>query len=106
MVQAILQDSFVSSWTLVTELEVYSRDQSLAGISLAASLALDAYVFPVQVLIQHPSGYVIAAINANKLLEAELNDTMVSEGFYDPAVYTYYKFLKEGLQEFREIFQE
>lgn len=57
-------------------------------------------------LIQHPSGFVIAAINANELLEAELNDTMVSEGFYDPAVYTYYKFLEEGLQEFREMFQE
>lgn len=78
----------------------------MPGISMVASLTLDAYTFPVQILIQDASGYVVAAINANEVLDAELNDTMVFLGFHDPAEFVYYQFLEEGLKKYRDIFKD
>ncbi|KAG7170453.1 Selenoprotein N-like 1, partial [Homarus americanus] len=103
-VLALLHDSFVSSWALVTELKSHAGNTILPGVSMIASLSLDAYTFPVQILIQEASGYVVAAINANQVLDAELNDTMIQQGFHDPAEFVYYKFLEEGLKKYRDIF--
>lgn len=103
---SLLHKNFISSWVLHSELEQYAEGSSAQSVSIAASLALDAYVFPVQVLIQDPSGYVITSINANQILDVELNNTMILQGFYDPAEYAYYRFLEEGLKKYNYIFMD
>lgn len=90
----------------MSELKGYAGDGSVSGSSLVASLSLDAYTFPVQILIQDASGYVVSSINANHILDAEFNNTMFFQGFHDPAEFVYFHFLEQGLKKYRDIFKD
>lgn len=71
-----------------------------------ASLHLEKYTFPVEMMICLPNGTVIHHINANHFLDitsvkpeqVESNMFSFSSSFEDPSTATYLQFLKEGLR--------
>lgn len=61
---------------------------------------MTAYTFPVQILIQDAaSGSVLSSINANELLNTDLEAHMVLQGFDNPIDYAYYSFLRQAVDE-------
>lgn len=61
---------------------------------------MGAYTFPVQILVQDASsGSVLASVNANELLNTDLEAHMVLQGFNDPSEYAYYSFLHQAVDE-------
>uniref|UniRef100_K7FNJ2 EF-hand domain-containing protein n=1 Tax=Pelodiscus sinensis TaxID=13735 RepID=K7FNJ2_PELSI len=112
-VLALLNESFVSSWSLVKELEeLQARRQDKFSSQLAA-LHLEKYNFPVEMMICLPNGTVIHHINANYFLditsmkpeEVESSIFSFSSNFEDPSTATYLQFLKEGLQRAKPFLQ-
>uniref|UniRef100_A0A1B8YA36 EF-hand domain-containing protein n=1 Tax=Xenopus tropicalis TaxID=8364 RepID=A0A1B8YA36_XENTR len=104
-VLALLNESFISTWSLVKELEeLQSNKDSYATF---ASLHLEKYNFPVEMMICLPNGTVVHHINANYFLditslkpdEVETNLFSFSDGVEDLSTVTYIKFLKEGLEK-------
>uniref|UniRef100_A0A4W3J8G2 Selenoprotein N n=1 Tax=Callorhinchus milii TaxID=7868 RepID=A0A4W3J8G2_CALMI len=110
-VLALLNESFISSWSLVKELEdlqVNKNPESEVHARLA-SLHLENYNFPVEMMVALPNGSVIHHINANHFLditsmkpeEVEGGLFTSSVGFEDPSTAAYVQFLKEGLEKAR-----
>ncbi|KAJ8287483.1 hypothetical protein COCON_G00001420 [Conger conger] len=105
-VLTLLNQSFISSWALVKELEDLKADVSNPALSSIAALHLDKYTFPVEMVLSLPNGTVIHHINANFFLDQtamkpeEEDSTMFNfaGGFEDPSTATYIRFLHEGLR--------
>ncbi|KAG8443513.1 hypothetical protein GDO86_012059 [Hymenochirus boettgeri] len=106
---ALLNESFVSSWSLVKELEELQNDQKNGLYATFASLHLEKYNFPVEMMICLPNGTVVHHINANYFLDItslkpeDVGDSMFSfsDGLEDLSTSTYVKFLKEGIEKAR-----
>ncbi|KAG8143120.1 hypothetical protein E2320_000401 [Naja naja] len=103
---AFLNESFISTWSLVKELEDL-QDKQDEITSKLADLHLEKYNFPVEIMICLPNGTVVHHINANYFLditsmkpeEVESSIFSFSSSFEDPSTATYLQFLKEGLQK-------
>ncbi|KAL7980495.1 hypothetical protein Chor_001649 [Crotalus horridus] len=103
---AFLNESFISTWSLVKELEDLQgkRDEITSKL---ADLHLEKYNFPVEIMICLPNGTVVHHINANYFLDItsmkpeEVGSSIFgfSSSFEDPSTATYLQFLKEGLQK-------
>uniref|UniRef100_A0A3P8UTF0 Selenoprotein N n=1 Tax=Cynoglossus semilaevis TaxID=244447 RepID=A0A3P8UTF0_CYNSE len=105
-VLALLNQSFISSWSLVKELENLKQNSVL---SEKARLHLEKYNFPVEMMLALPNGTIVHHINANFFLdqtamkpEEEGATFSFSAGFEDPSTATYINFLKEGLEKAKE----
>uniref|UniRef100_A0A673YNZ1 Selenoprotein N n=1 Tax=Salmo trutta TaxID=8032 RepID=A0A673YNZ1_SALTR len=105
-VLALLNQSFVSSWSLVKELEDMQQNPVE---SQRARLHLEKYNFPVEMMVALPNGTIVHHINANYFLdqtsmkpEEEAATFSFSGGFEDPSTATYINFLKEGLEKAKE----
>ncbi|KAJ8333172.1 hypothetical protein SKAU_G00420680 [Synaphobranchus kaupii] len=108
-VLTLLNQSFISSWSLLNELEHLQADVSNPALSNIASLHLEKYNFPVEMMVALPNGTVIHHINANYFLDQtamkpEEDSTMFSfaGGFEDPSTATYIRFLQDGLEKAKE----
>ncbi|CAG10470.1 unnamed protein product, partial [Tetraodon nigroviridis] len=104
-VLALLNESFVSSWSLVKELESLQADEQNHALSEKARLHLEKYSFPVEMMVALPNGTIVHHINANFFLdqtamkpEEEGAPFGFSGGFEDPSTSTYISFLREGLE--------
>uniref|UniRef100_A0A8C8I9G7 Selenoprotein N n=1 Tax=Oncorhynchus tshawytscha TaxID=74940 RepID=A0A8C8I9G7_ONCTS len=105
-VLALLNQSFISSWSLVKELEDMQQNPVE---SQRARLHLENYNFPVEMMVALPNGTIVHHINANYFLdqtsmkpEEEAATFSFSGGFEDPSTATYINFLKEGLEKAKE----
>ncbi|TRY83438.1 hypothetical protein DNTS_016194 [Danionella cerebrum] len=104
-VLALLNQSFISSWSLVKELEDLQGDEKNLDLSEKARLHLEKYTFPVQMMVVLPNGTVIHHINANNFLDQTSMKpedgpaVSFSPGFEDPSTSTYIHFLQEGLEK-------
>uniref|UniRef100_A0A2R9ASK6 Selenoprotein N n=1 Tax=Pan paniscus TaxID=9597 RepID=A0A2R9ASK6_PANPA len=102
----LLNESFISTWSLVKELEELQNNQENSSHQKLAGLHLEKYSFPVEMMICLPNGTVVHHINANYFLditsmkpeEIESNLFSFSSTFEDPSTATYMQFLKEGLR--------
>uniref|UniRef100_A0A673CSI9 Selenoprotein N n=1 Tax=Sphaeramia orbicularis TaxID=375764 RepID=A0A673CSI9_9TELE len=108
-VLALLNQSFISSWSLVKELENMQADEQNPVLSVKARLHLEKYNFPVEMMVALPNGTIVHHINANFFLdqtamkpEEEGATFSFSGGFEDPSTSTYISFLKEGLEKAKE----
>uniref|UniRef100_A0A7M7PUL0 EF-hand domain-containing protein n=1 Tax=Strongylocentrotus purpuratus TaxID=7668 RepID=A0A7M7PUL0_STRPU len=96
----LLGSHYVSSWSLVAELEVIKQNKSDPEYAALASMSLEKYNFPVEMLVSLPNGTVIHHINANDLLDASnTENASILDTFTDPLVTNYAKFLKEGISK-------
>ncbi|KAF5924607.1 hypothetical protein HPG69_004479 [Diceros bicornis minor] len=103
---ALLNESFISTWSLVKELEDLQDNQDNPSHKKLAGLHLEKYSFPVEMMICLPNGTVVHHINANYFLDItsmkpediENNVFSFSSTFEDPSTATYMQFLKEGLR--------
>ncbi|KPP63889.1 selenoprotein N-like [Scleropages formosus] len=113
-VLALLNQSFISSWSLVKELEDLQADPQNPTLSHLAALHLEKYNFPVEMMLALPNGTVVHHINANYFLDQtamkpeEDDGTMFSfsGGFEDPSTSTYIRFLQEGLEKAKEYLEQ
>ncbi|TKC44135.1 hypothetical protein EI555_017387, partial [Monodon monoceros] len=102
----LLNESFISTWSLVKDLEDLQNNQENPSHRKLASLHLEKYSFPVEMMICLPNGTVVHHINANYFLDItsvkpediENNVFSFSSTFEDPSTATYMQFLKEGLR--------
>uniref|UniRef100_A0A8D0B2G9 EF-hand domain-containing protein n=1 Tax=Salvator merianae TaxID=96440 RepID=A0A8D0B2G9_SALMN len=108
---AFLNQSFISTWSLVKELEdLQVKDEVNSKL---ADLHLEKYNFPVEIMICLPNGTVVHHINANYFLditsvkpeEVQSSIFSFSTSFEDPSTATYLQFLKEGLQKAKPFLQ-
>uniref|UniRef100_A0A8D2I8U1 Selenoprotein N n=1 Tax=Urocitellus parryii TaxID=9999 RepID=A0A8D2I8U1_UROPR len=103
---ALLNESFINTWSLVKELEDLQSNQENPSHRQLAGLHLEKYSFPVEMMICLPNGTVVHHINANYFLDitsmkpedVENNVFSFSSTFEDPSTATYMQFLKEGLR--------
>ncbi|NXV80257.1 SELN protein, partial [Atlantisia rogersi] len=110
---ALLNESFISSWSLVKELEELQTNRENEFYSKLADLHLEKYNFPVEMIICLPNGTVLHHINANYFLDitsmkpedVESSIFSFSTNFEDPSTATYLQFLKEGLQRAKPYLQ-
>ncbi|RLV88894.1 hypothetical protein DV515_00015177 [Chloebia gouldiae] len=110
---ALLNESFISSWSLVKELEELQSNRENEFYSKLAKLHLEKYNFPVEMIICLPNGTVIHHINANYFLDitsmkpedVESSIFSFSTNFEDPSTATYLQFLKEGLHRAKPYLQ-
>ncbi|NXE71335.1 SELN protein, partial [Calcarius ornatus] len=110
---ALLNESFISSWSLVKELEELQSNRENELHSKLAKLHLEKYNFPVEMIICLPNGTVIHHINANYFLDitsmkpedVESSIFSFSTNFEDPSTATYLQFLKEGLHRAKPYLQ-
>jgi hypothetical protein len=95
---SLLEESFVSSWSLVKELEDIAGNSSATDWQRERTrLALDSYSFPVESMVIRPEdGKVLSHINANKLLDTSASSILESI-IEDPVNRNYLNFLKEGI---------
>ncbi|CAL8273166.1 unnamed protein product [Merluccius merluccius] len=110
---ALLNQSFISSWSLVKELETMQADEQNLVLGQKAQLHLEKYNFPVEMIVALPNGTIVHHINANYFLdqtamkpEEEGATFSFSGGFEDPSTSTYIAFLKEALQKAKEFMQQ
>lgn len=103
---ALLNQSFVSSWSLVKELEDLQADETNLVLSEQARLHLEKYNFPVEMMVALPNGTVVHHINANNFLdqtsmkpEEDEAPFTFSTSYEDPSTSTYIRFLQEGLEK-------
>ncbi|KAF7704782.1 hypothetical protein HF521_021854 [Silurus meridionalis] len=68
-VLALLNQSFISSWSLVKELEDLQADEKNLDLNQKARLHLEQYSFPVEMMVALPNGTVVHHINANNFLD-------------------------------------
>uniref|UniRef100_S4RML1 Selenoprotein N n=1 Tax=Petromyzon marinus TaxID=7757 RepID=S4RML1_PETMA len=105
-----MSENFISSWSLVKDLEDLKKQEEQAEHAKWATLHLAKYTFPVEMMIALPNGTVVHCINANDFLDAtavkaeDLTPDLPAE-FLDPTSTTYLKFLKEGLQKAQTYLQ-
>ncbi|CAL8296274.1 unnamed protein product [Arctogadus glacialis] len=111
-VLALLNHSFISSWSLVRELEHMQTDEQNLVLGQKAQMHLEKYNFPVEMIVALPNGTIVHHINANSFLdetamkpEEEDAAFSFSAGFEDPSTSTYMAFLKEALQRAEEFMQ-
>uniref|UniRef100_A0A914BHM6 EF-hand domain-containing protein n=1 Tax=Patiria miniata TaxID=46514 RepID=A0A914BHM6_PATMI len=100
----LLEEHFISSWSLVADLEKMKEERTqdhreFTPVAKLASTCLDAYSFPVQMSIMLPNGTVVHSVNANDLLDMGQEQPTISQVFTDPLVSTYVKFLETGLDK-------
>uniref|UniRef100_A0A4W4GXB2 Uncharacterized protein n=1 Tax=Electrophorus electricus TaxID=8005 RepID=A0A4W4GXB2_ELEEL len=108
-VLALLNQSFISSWSLVKELEELKADRQNLDLSEKARLHLEKYSFPVEMIVALPNGTVVHHINANNFLdqtsmrpeEEGATSFSFTGGFEDPSTSTYIRFLQQGLEKVR-----
>uniref|UniRef100_A0A8C0NH94 Selenoprotein N n=1 Tax=Canis lupus familiaris TaxID=9615 RepID=A0A8C0NH94_CANLF len=111
---ALLNESFISTWSLVRELEDLQNSQENPAHKKLAGLHLEKYSFPVEMMICLPNGTVVHHINANYFLDitsmkpedVENNVFSFSSTFEDPSTATYMQFLKEGLRRGLPLLQD
>eukprot|EP00058_Branchiostoma_floridae_P018992 XP_002604481.1 hypothetical protein BRAFLDRAFT_79218 [Branchiostoma floridae] len=99
----MLMDHFISTWVLVAELEGIKNSSSVPRHKELATMALGAYVFPVEMMVSLPNGTVVHHLNANDLLDMSSGESFdVASNmmqWMDPTSVTYSKFLKEGMRK-------
>jgi len=100
----LLNEKFVSSWTLVAELKNIAANATEVEVTKAAKCHLDSYKFPVESVVALPNGTVLSRMNANDLMEGNSNGHIeIPPGFEDDLGVMYYQFLEEGLAKAREL---
>lgn len=97
----MLKKKFISSWTLVKELKDMAANGTNLEVTKAAQAHLDIYKFPVMSVVSLPNGTVLSKMNANDLMESQLNEEILRPGFDDLLSYIYYQFLEKGVTEGR-----
>uniref|UniRef100_A0A8C5NVZ3 Selenoprotein N n=1 Tax=Jaculus jaculus TaxID=51337 RepID=A0A8C5NVZ3_JACJA len=110
---AFLNESFISTWSLVRELEDLQNQQKNPSHQQLAGLHLEKYSFPVEMMICLPNGTVVHHINANYFLDitsmkpedVENKVFSFSSTFEDPSTATYMQFLREGLRRGAPLLQ-
>uniref|UniRef100_A0A8C6WF62 Selenoprotein N n=1 Tax=Neogobius melanostomus TaxID=47308 RepID=A0A8C6WF62_9GOBI len=102
-IMALLNQSFISSWSLVKELENLEK----------ARLHLESYNFPVEMMVALPNGTIVHHINANYFLdqtamkpEEEGATFSFTGSFEDPSTSTYLHFLRESLEKAKQYLIE
>ncbi|KAK2491711.1 hypothetical protein MC885_016737, partial [Smutsia gigantea] len=90
---ALLNESFISTWSLVRELEDLQNNQENPSHQKLAGLHLEKYSFPVH----HINANYFLDITSMKPEDME-NIFSFSSTFEDPSTATYMQFLKEGLR--------
>lgn len=95
----LLKQHFLSSWSLLAEVEGLSKDSSDPNVKEIAKTSFNGYEFPVQSLVQYPNGTILSRLNANKLFDVSGETSATSALFDDPINTNYYNFLKEGLKK-------
>uniref|UniRef100_A0A672GMI0 Selenoprotein N n=1 Tax=Salarias fasciatus TaxID=181472 RepID=A0A672GMI0_SALFA len=106
-VLTLLNQSFISSWSLVRELEGLQADEQNPALAEKAGLHLADYTFPVEMMVALPNGTILHHINANVFLDQtamrpeDEASFSFSAGFEDPSTSTYIRFLREGLERAR-----
>ncbi|CAH1792745.1 unnamed protein product [Owenia fusiformis] len=92
------QEKFLSTWSLVADLEAYKANKEMPELALSAERSLEAYKFPVEMMVIQPDGVVVHRTNANEFLDEGHEMSFMESGFDDPSGVAYLKFLKEGLR--------
>uniref|UniRef100_A0A8C9B121 Selenoprotein N n=2 Tax=Phocoena sinus TaxID=42100 RepID=A0A8C9B121_PHOSS len=101
----LLNESFISTWSLVKDLEDLQNNQENPSHQKLASLHLEKYSFPVEMMICLPNGTVVHHINANYFLDITSvkpedieNNVFSFSSTFEDSTATYMQFLKEGLR--------
>lgn len=68
-----------------------------------ASKTLDAYTFPVEMMVILSDGTVVHHVNANDLLDSQDGVTSMTGIFEDPMAEAYANFLKTGMTKAQEL---
>ncbi|RUS70569.1 hypothetical protein EGW08_021668, partial [Elysia chlorotica] len=102
-VTRLLQQRFVSSWSIMADLKVHAADSSMRHSSLA-QLFVDVYEFPVLMIVALSDGTIVHKMNANDFLDMEMSS--VNIGFSDPASQNYYKFLMDGIEKAEAVLKQ
>uniref|UniRef100_A0A8C6S9Z7 Selenoprotein N n=1 Tax=Neogobius melanostomus TaxID=47308 RepID=A0A8C6S9Z7_9GOBI len=109
-IMALLNQSFISSWSLVKELE---NLQVCIFLLEKARLHLESYNFPVEMMVALPNGTIVHHINANYFLdqtamkpEEEGATFSFTGSFEDPSTSTYLHFLRESLEKAKQYLIE
>lgn len=98
----LLEDQFVSTWSLLVDLKECIDSDSLSQEDKALCQAgNDAYSFPVTSMVLKPDGQVLATMNANHLLELSSKHWEDSSSEFDvymcPISIEYEKFLRDAI---------
>ncbi|KAL4237356.1 selenoprotein N [Mactra antiquata] len=93
----LLNEKFISGWSLVADLEALKNDSTQPELAKKAEHFLDHYKFPVMMYVTYPDGTVAHKINANTFLDETPDFT--AEGLTDPSGSMYMKFLREGIKK-------
>ncbi|EDO40205.1 predicted protein [Nematostella vectensis] len=72
----LLQDNYVNCWSLVEELKKISKDGSDQEMANIAQISLDNYRFPVESMVMHANGSLVARMNANEMMEVPEHDSL------------------------------
>lgn len=103
-VLSLLEESFISTWALVVDLEELKNDSTQLEMSKIAATFLDSYRFPVMMMVASPEGKVVHAVNANEFLDRQqtMYEAVVNLDFGDPSIVNYVGFLKEGIIQWQK----
>lgn len=98
----LLNEKFVSSWSLVIDLQAIAANSTDLDLKRKAKISLDTYKFPVHSMILDTEGNVLAKLNANDLLDSGNNPGAIfslaaKKETEDPLSENYLKFLHKGL---------
>lgn len=99
----LLEEHFISSWSLVADLKDLTRDSGDLDVSKHAKTVLDAYKFPVQSMVIGWDGKIFHSLNANDLLESSSNNTAAFKLFQDPLTAGYVDFLQKGIENSKQL---
>lgn len=97
----LLNESFVSSWALVKEVQdVIDNDTLSVEERDFGRLAMDAYSFPVESMVIDPASKTVThRVNANELMDEGVEGLVSSVKLTDPLDRAYYNFLQKGMTQ-------
>lgn len=91
-----LQKNFISSWSLVARLKKLSHSKD-SFVAKAAADTLEAYSFPVEIIVYDQRQDIVHFENLNTLLEEDVPDTPDFDGYDDILSYRYANMLKRAM---------
>lgn len=108
----LLSESFVSSWSLVKDLETLVKDDGRQP--LFAKLAreyLDHYHFPVMMFVSLPNGTIVHGVNANTFMELDRDantgsSNRISARDNVDSGMAYFRFLQDGLKKCKKYLRK
>jgi len=99
----MLTEKFVSTWSLVVELEDLAANSTDPEVKTFAETALKQYKFPVQSMVFLPTGEFVHGVNANELLDSTNLFSSFASGFDDPLTTAYHTFLTHAVTKADEL---